>query len=306
MKNLRIGMVGLDTSHASAFTRLLNDSGGGHHVQGGRVTKAYPGGSPDFELSFNRIDRFTEEVRQYGVKIVDTLEEAAEGTDAILLESVDGGTHLEQLRRLIVYKKSIYIDKPFSLSSAEAEKMAALAETYGTPIMSASALRFSEGLSNVLLQSDKGEIIGADCFGPMDFLEDHGYFWYGIHAVEMLFTILGGGAETVTTHSNDDHDCIVGWWKDGRIGTVRGNHSGSQQFGALVHFEKGTEYVNVAADSKPFYASLLEEVIAFFHGGTPGVKLEETLEIVRFLEAANESLGSGGRVDMNNMLGKIK
>ncbi|MEL3970868.1 gfo/Idh/MocA family oxidoreductase [Rossellomorea oryzaecorticis] len=306
MKNLKIGMVGLDTSHASVFTRLLNDSGGDHHVQGGRVTQAFPGGSPDFELSFKRIDRFTEEVRRYGVEIVETIEKAAEGTDAILLESVDGGTHLEQLQRLIVYKKPIFIDKPFSLSSAEAEEMAALTGTYDTPIMSASALRFSEGLSNVLSRSDKGEIIGADCFGPMELQEGQGYFWYGIHAVEMLFTILGGGAETVTTHSNDDHDCIVGWWKDGRIGTVRGTRSGSQQFGALVHFEKGTEYVNVAADSKPFYASLLEAVIAFFHGGTPGVKLEETLEIIRFLEAANESRGSGGRVDMNNMLEKIK
>ncbi|WP_175990160.1 Gfo/Idh/MocA family protein [Bacillus sp. Marseille-Q1617] len=289
MKDLKIGMVGLDTSHASVFTRLLNDSGEEHHVRGGKVVKAFPGGSPDFELSLKRIDRFTEEVRRYGIEIVETLEEAAEGTDAILLESVDGGTHLEQLRRLIVYKKPIFIDKPFSLSSVEAEEMAELAKTYGTPIMSTSALRFSEGLTNVLSRSDKGEIIGADCFGPMDFQDGQGYFWYGIHAVEMLFAILGGGTEAVTTHSNEDHDCIVGWWKDGRIGTVRGNRTGSQQFGALVHFEKGTEYVNVAADAKPFYASLLEEVIDFFKEGDPGVKLSETLEIIRFLEAANES-----------------
>jgi predicted dehydrogenase len=304
MRKLRIGMVGLDTSHAHAFTRLLNNSALEHHVQGGNVIKAFPGGSPDFALSVNRIDRITEEVHRYGVDIVDSLEEAVEGTDAVLLESVDGGIHLEQLRRLIVYGKPIFIDKPFSLSSSDAEEMAALAETYKTPIMSSSALRFSEGLKRILSRRDKGRITGADCFGPMDMVTGQGYFWYGIHAVEMLFTILGGGTEAVTTHSNDDYDCIVGWWKDGRIGTVRGNRSGSQQFGALVHFEKGTEYVNVAADSKPFYASLLEEVIGFFHGGTPGVKLDETLEIIRFLEAANESRGSGGRVDMNRMLEK--
>jgi predicted dehydrogenase len=304
MRNLRIGMVGLDTSHASAFTQLLNDSGGGHHVQGGKVVKAFPGGSPDFELSFKRIDRFTEEVRRYGVEIVDTLEEAAEGTDAILLESVDGGTHLEQLRRLIVYKKPIFIDKPFCLSSAEAEEMAALADTYGTPIMSTSALRFSEGLRNVLPRSDKGEIIGADCFGPMDLQDGQGYFWYGIHAVEMLFTILGEGVEILSTFSNDFHDFIVGKWKDGRIGTVRGNRLGNQQFGALVHFEKGTEYVDISADSKPFYASLLEQIIDFYKDGKSRVKMSETLELIRFIEAANESKVTGRQVSMKGLESK--
>jgi predicted dehydrogenase len=300
MGNLRIGMVGLDTSHASAFTLLLNDSGGEHHVQGGKVVKAFPGGSPDFELSFKRIDRFTEEVRRYGVEIVETLEEAAEGTDAILLESVDGGTHLEQLRRLIVYRKPIFIDKPFSLSSAEAEEMAALADMYGTPIMSSSALRFSEGLRNVLSRSDKGETIGADCFGPMDFQESQGYFWYGIHGVEMMFTILGEGAEAVSTASNDAHDCVVGKWKDGRIGTVRGNRLGNHQFGALVHFEKGTEYVDIGADTKSFYASLLEQVIDFFKDGISRVDINETLDVIRFTEAANESKLTGKQVVLNN------
>jgi predicted dehydrogenase len=301
MMDLNIGMVGLDTSHASVFTRLLNDSGGEQHVRGGKVIKAFPGGSPDFELSISRIDRITEEVRSHGVEIVDTLEETGEGTDAVLLESVDGGTHLEQLRRLIVYRKPIFIDKPFSLSSSDAEKMAALASTHSTPIMSSSALRFSEGLRRVLSRQDKGAIIGADCFGPMDMIAEQGYFWYGVHAIEMLFAILGEGAEAVTTHCDDDHDCIVGRWKDGRFGTVRGNRSGSQQFGALVHFEKGTEYVNVAADSKPFYASLLEEVIGFFHDGVPKVKLSETLEIIRFIEAAGVSRVSGERVDLNSI-----
>jgi predicted dehydrogenase len=304
MGNLRIGMVGLDTSHASAFTRLLNDSGGDHHVQGGKVVKAFPGGSPDFELSFKRIDQFTEEVRRYGVEIVDTLEEAAEGTDAILLESVDGATHLEQLRRLIVYRKPIFIDKPFSLSSADAEEMSALAKTYGTPIMSTSALRFSEGLRNVLSRADKGEIIGADCFGPMDIQDGQGYFWYGIHAVEMLFTILGEGAEAVNTYSNESHDCIVGRWKGGRIGTIRGNRLGNHQFGALVHFEKGSEYVDIGADSKPFYACLLEQVIDFCKDGISRVKISETLEVIRFIEAANESKVSGEQVGMNGMKSK--
>jgi predicted dehydrogenase len=304
MKDLNIGMVGLDTSHASVFTRLLNDAGWEHHVRGGKVIKAFPAGSPGIEMSVSRIGRITEEVRNHGVEIVDTLEEAVEGTDAVLLESVDGSTHLEQLRKLIVYRKPIFIDKPFSLSSSDAGEMAALAAAYSTPIMSSSALRFSDGLQRVLSMQDKGAIIGADCFGPMDMMAGQGYFWYGIHAVEMLFAILGEGAEAVTTTWSDEHDIIVGRWRDGSIGTVRGYRSGSQQFGALVHFEKGTEYVNVAADTKPFYASLLEEILRFFQDGSPGVKLCETLEIIRFIEAAGVSRVSGERVNMKRFQDK--
>jgi predicted dehydrogenase len=300
--NLRIGMVGLDTSHAAAFTRLLNDAGGTHHVRGGNVVKAFPGGSPDFELSLSRIGKITDEVRRYGVEIVDTLEEAADQTDAILLESVDGGTHLEQFRRLAGYKKPVFIDKPFSLSSADADEMDGLSKMHGTPVMSASALRFAEGLRQVLTRSDKGEVIGADCFGPMEHQGGQGYFWYGIHAVEMLFAILGEGAEAVTAESNGTHDCLVGRWKDGRFGTVRGNRSGNQQFGALVHFEKGTEYVDVGAHSKPFYASLLEQVIDFFNDGKSKVGMSETLEVIRFIEAANESRASGLTVGLKDIL----
>ncbi|WP_226675773.1 Gfo/Idh/MocA family protein [Rossellomorea aquimaris] len=299
MRDLKIGMVGLDTSHAAAFTRLLNDPDDSHHVRGGKVVKAFPGGSPHIELSSSRIAKFTKEVQGHGVQIVDSLEEAAEGMDAILLESVDGDIHLEQLRKLVVFKKPIFIDKPFSLRTEDALEMVRLAEHHHTPIMSTSALRFAEALREVASRSDLGNIIGADCFGPME-LEDSqpGYFWYGIHSIEMLFTLLGGGAERVTVFSNDTHDSIVAQWKDGKFGTVRGNRAGNDQFGALVHFEKGTEYVDIQSGSKPFYASLVEEIMEFFQAGISRVPCNETLEVIRFIEGANESRETGRPVSI--------
>ncbi|MGG3914454.1 Gfo/Idh/MocA family protein [Rossellomorea vietnamensis] len=299
MGDLKIGMVGLDTSHAVAFTRLLNDPEDLHHVRGGKVVKAFPGGSPHLELSASRIEKFTEGVRGYGVEIVDSLEEAVEGTDAILLESVDGAVHLEQVRKLIVYQKPIFIDKPFCLDTNDAVEMVRLGERHHTPIMSTSALRFAEALRKVAGRRELGEIIGADCFGPMELQESQpGFFWYGIHSVEMLFTLLGEGADRVTVFSNGTHDSIVASWKDGRFGTVRGNRAGNHQFGALVHFEKGTEYVDIQAGSKPFYASLVEKIMDFFQDGVSRVPLSETLDIIRFIEAANDSRGTGRPVSV--------
>lgn len=290
MDELKIGMIGLDTSHASAFAKLLNDPAHPHHVKGGKVKIACPAGSLDFELSSSRIEKITSEVESYGVRIAGTIEEVAEQSDCILVESVDGRVHLEQVRRLARFKKPIFVDKPLCLTSADGAAMAELSERYQTPIMSSSALRFAEPLRKALSIKDKGEIIGADCFGPMEMVKTQpGYFWYGIHTIEMLYAILGAGATHVRADFTRDSELIVGQWKNGRIGTARGNRNGNYAFGAVIHFEKGHEYVIIDSSSKPFYASLLEEILLFFRDGQAAVQLDETREIVRFIEAANES-----------------
>lgn len=295
MTDLRIGMIGLDTSHAAAFTKLLNDGEAPYHLPGARVTAAYPGGSPDFELSISRVAGYTAQLRdQFGVSILDSIEAVAENSDAILLESVDGRVHLEQFRRIAPYGKPVFIDKPFAVRSAEAKEIADLAERYNIPLMSSSALRYAEGLTEALSQNGKGAVIGADTYGPMAWVPTQpGYFWYGIHSAEMLYAILGTGCREVMAYSTEEHDVIVGSWKDGRIGTVRGNRKGNPAFGASIHREKGTTAVDVYSNPKPYYASLLERVLEMFRSGRPPIPMGETLEVIRFLEAANESRESG-------------
>lgn len=295
IESLKVGIIGLDTSHAIAFTKLLNNPDETYHVPGGKVVVAFPGGSPDFELSISRVEGFTKEIsNNYNVKIVDSIEQVAYECDAILLESADGAVHYEQLRKIIAHKKPVFIDKPFSLSSNVANDMIQLAADYQTPIMSTSALRYAESLTTALNNANKGKVIGADCFGPMDLQATQpGFFWYGIHTVEMLFTILGQGSKSVTVISNKEHDVITGVWEDGRFGTIRGNRKGNTQFGALIHFEQGSEYIEINLDQKPYYASLLEQIVDFFRDGNSRVPLRETNEVIRFIEAANESSRDG-------------
>jgi predicted dehydrogenase len=294
-KKLNIGMIGLDTSHVSAFAKLLNDPEAEYHVPGAMIIAAYPGGSHDFELSYSRVEGYMKELReQYGVKIVETLEELAEQSDAIMLESVDGRVHLEQFRRIAPYRKPVFIDKPFAVSTKDARAILDLAKEYGIALMSCSSLRYAEGLTSALKDKEKGEIIGADCYGPLALQPTQpGLFWYGIHTVEMLYATLGRGCVSVTVTTNDDHDLVTGVWGDGRIGTIRGNRRGNNTFGELIHREKGTQFVDVYAHSKPYYASMLEAVMDLFITGKSPIDLEETCEIIRFIEAANESRDEG-------------
>jgi predicted dehydrogenase len=295
---LKIGIIGLDTSHVTAFTQLLNDSAHAYHVPGGKVVVAFPGGSPDFELSISRVQGFTDKLRdEQGVQIVDSVEAVAELSDAILLESVDGRVHLEQFAKIAPFGKPVFIDKPLAVTSEDAKQIAALAAKHGIAVMSTSALRYAEGLTEVLANAEKGAIIGVDAYGPMAIQPTQpGYYWYGIHTVEMVFAVLGKDCVDVTVTTNDDHDVIVGRWADGRIATVRGNRKGNNQFGATVHREKGSQFVDVYAHAKPYYASLLERIVPLFKGEGAAIDFTETIAVIRFIEAANESRLNGKTV----------
>lgn len=295
---LKIGIIGLDTSHVTAFTKLLNEPDNAYHVAGGKVVVAFPGGSPDMELSISRVEGFTNTLRdELGVTIVDSVEAVAEQSDAILLESVDGRVHLEQFAKIAPYGKPVFIDKPLAVTSEDAKQIAELAKKHNIPVMSSSALRYAEGLTTVLSDAGKGAVIGIDAFGPMALIPTQpGYFWYGIHTVEMVFATLGKDCVDVTVTSNDDHDLIVGRWADGRIATMRGNRKGNNTFGAVVHREKGSQFVDVYAHPKPYYASMLEPIMAMFKGESAAIDFEDTVRLVRFIEAANESRETGKTV----------
>lgn len=292
---LNIGLVGLDTSHVIAFTNLLNNPDADYHVAGGRITTAFAGGSDDFELSRSRVAGFTAQLRdEHGVQIVDSPQAVAEHCDAILLTSVDGRVHREQFSKIAAYGKPTFIDKPFAITSADAREIAALARTGSTPLMSCSSLRYAQPLVDALADTGNGAIIGADCFGPMSIEPTQpGLFWYGIHTVEMLIAIMGPHCCEVRAATSEDHDVISGLWNDGRIGTVRGNRKGNGRFGCTLHHPQTVRLVDTSEHPKPPYAGLMERVLKMFNGGDPDVGLEETVHIIRFIEAANESRETG-------------
>lgn len=289
MSTLRIGMAGLDTSHVPAFAALLHDTSNEFHIPGVKITVAFPGGSPDFETSIGRVPKFTEELRdKHGVQIVGSLEDLRGQCDAVMLESVDGRVHLEQFRAVASWGLPTFIDKPLTISGSEAAEIEKIAKGTGVCVVSASALRFAEPFQEALRG---GAVVGADIRGPMSFLDKcPGYFWYGIHSAEMLFAALGVGCREVLTTREENYDVIVGRWTDGRLGTLRGNRTGNNGFGGILHRAEASQAFDVATSKKPYYASMLDQVIPFLRGEKACVPpIEETVEIMRFLEAANRS-----------------
>src|SRR5215472_13049271 len=112
---IKVGIIGLDTSHVIAFTENLNDPSNKDHVPGLRVVAAYKGGSPDVESSWSRVDKFTAELRdKWKIEIVNDIPTLCSKVDAVLLESVDGRSHLEQVKPVFAARKPVFIDKPMA------------------------------------------------------------------------------------------------------------------------------------------------------------------------------------------------
>lgn len=289
---MKIGMVGLDTSHCPAFTKLINDEAHPYHIPGARVAGAYPGWSAAFSLSRNRVAGFTEEMRdELGVEIYETIPALVADVDAILLESSDGRQHREQFAALAV-GKPVYVDKPLATTTEDARAIIELAEETGTPLMSCSSLRYAAGIADLDVA---GPVVSCEAFGPATLLDDYpGLFWYGVHSAEVLFAKMGPGCHQVECFERSDTDVVVGTWDDGRVGVLRGTRFEKGAFGCVVHSDQGTA-CGLARHDPPYYALMLEQVMAFFKTGISPIDVQETWEIVAFLEAAGKSRALGGQ-----------
>jgi hypothetical protein len=300
--DLRIGIIGLDTSHVSAFTKVLNDPQDKAHVPGGRIVAAFKGGSADIPTSADRVDKYTQELKEkYGVKIVDSIEELCRQVDFVMLESVDGRPHLEQARPVIKAGKPLFIDKPMAASLRDAVEIFRLAKAAKVPVFSASSLRFGKN-TQAVRGGSIGKVLSAETSSPAT-LEPHhpDLFWYGIHGVEALFTVMGPGCETVKRGTTPAGTIEVrGTWGGGRTGIFREPAKG-HSYGGAAKGEKGEAPVG----SYDGYAPLLVEIMKFFQTGVAPVPERETIEILAFMEAADASkLANGAEIKIADILKK--
>lgn len=302
----KIGMIGLDTSHCPDFTITINNQSAGPEFAGYKVVAAYPTkGSADFPASINRLAGFTEQLRKMGVEILDSEDELLKKVDMVLLESVDGRPHLEQVLPVLKAGKRVFIDKPISSSLAGAIAIFEASKKYNVPLFSSSATRFAPAVRDIVQGKTVGNVLGADTYCSTGLAPGHpDLFFYGIHGVESLFTVMGTGCKEVVRFNTQSTDTVVGTWNDGRIGTFRSTpHGGKSGIGGTVFGVKGIASMGEGADYEP----MLVEIIEYFRTGIAPVRPEETLEIFAFMEAADESkLKGGAPVTLESVMQKAK
>jgi hypothetical protein len=289
--DIRIGIIGTDTSHVIAFTKILNDPTNKDHIPGARVVAAYKGGSKDIPEASSRLDKYADELKTtWNVEFVPDIETLCKKVDAVLLESNDGRVHLAQAKPVIAAHKPLFIDKPLASTLEDAREIAKLAKAANVPWFSTSGLRFGTIATTMKFDDATGIITWGP--GPIEQHHQLELAWYAIHPIEMLFTMMGTGCEEVTRTTGADADEITCRWKNGKIGTVRALRPYGE-YGAVVFRPKA---VVQSPEKVAFsYLPLLNEIVKFFQTGKPPVPNEETLEIYAFMDAAQRSKAAGGK-----------
>jgi len=211
--------------------------------------------------------------------------------DAVLIESVDGRPHLDQARPVFRARKPLFIDKPFTASLKDAQEIVRLSRESRVPFFSSSCLRFQPEAVKWRKDAGVGKVSKVQTRFHMSIERHHpDLFWYGIHGVEALYTVMGRGCVSVKRRSEDGLDITEGKWADGRIGVFCGVRKGSRKPLIKVWGSKGE------AESKKGYSyqPLCEAIAKFFHTGKAPIDPLETLEIIEFMSAAQLSKERGG------------
>jgi hypothetical protein len=292
-QNIRAGIIGLDTSHSVAFTKMLNaTTPQPPELMGVRVVAAVAEGSKDIESSTKRVPELTAQVQEHGVKIVPSIDEMLDLVDVVFLESNDGRPHLEQLLPCLAAGKPTFIDKPIAGSLADALRIFDAAEKARVPVFSSSSLRFGTKTQEVR-KGSIGKVQTADTRSPASLEPTHpDLFWYGIHGVESLFTTMGTGCLSVKRGTTDDGKIeVVGTWEGGRTGTFRESSDTRKGYGGTATSVDGKTSEVGGFDG---YQPLLHQIVHFFRTGVVPVSAAETLEIYAFMEAADESKRRNG------------
>ena len=251
------------------------------------------------DISRNRVEGFTKTLREkYGVEMKDSPEAVAEAADLLMILSVDGRVHRQQFERVAKLGKPTFIDKPFALTVDDAEAMLRLARSNKVPLMSCSSVRYSENVV-AALNGKRGDVLGCDAHGPLSEIPTQpGLFFYGIHTVDLIVSVLGHGCREVRTAHYDACDVVTLAWPDGRIATVRLMKEPHGHFGVTLHRKAGAQFVDASAAKRPAYATMLEAILRSLPQGKSDVPEDEMLDTVKICAAMNQSLETGKPVKL--------
>ena len=295
MSDLRIGIVGLDTSHSIEFTRRIQapDCPEDQRVAGMKVHTCLR-----FETPFQDaagLDERTRQMEQWGVKVTEDLEECVSDVDALLVEINDPAYHLEYFRKVLPLGKPFFLDKPLADTMAAATSVLDEGEAAGARFFSASSLRFVPQLSQACEAVASPTM--ASVYGPLGKAPaGSSVVWYGVHAFEMLERALGRGAKAVHTHP-DGLGVVVTVDYEGKRGVVELTE-GAWIYGGVLRTP--SEAAPFVVDMDYAYRDLLRKIHLFFTTGTMPVGLEDTAEIMSLLDAAEASLQSGKKVEIGS------
>ena len=288
---IKVAIVGLDTSHAVEFPKLMQDPSVPeknqiHDLVATRCLR--------FETPFQNkagLDKRQAYLESIGVMVTEDFDTAVADCDAVMIEINDPAKHLEYFAKCAKLGKPVFLDKPFADTLDNTAEILRIAAENNVRFFTASSLRFDVDFTEAAAQDIKPE--SAVIWGPVGRAPaGSSIVWYGVHTFEMLQRVMGRGAVSVCVSSDrKGYVCHV-VYNDGRRGVVELTY-GSYRYGGVIRDDRGKEVMFQVSCRIPFYQMLILEIVKFFKGESQIVPLEDSFEVMAMLAAADRSAATG-------------
>lgn len=286
-----IAMVGVNTYHAEAFTRIFNGGGGDDpRIDNARITHVWAG---------DYTDRLAELEAMLGPydNIVTSLDELIDVVDGVLIiDDTDGGAiHAELARPFVEAGMPVFVDKPMTTSYSDAVELFELAGKHNAPLFSSSALRFPVELDRNAVAA-LGKISSIVSVGPEE------WFYYGVHAVEVMGAITADQPESVHRFALPEKDVAVVTYETGLVGVVMTLRDAQYIFEVSVYGENGAYSFRVD-DGMGFYTNEMKAFVEMIETRIPPVTSADTLSVLSILHGGNLSAEEGRTVLISEITG---
>ncbi len=202
-----------------------------------------------------------------GIEQVDTIEELCKKSDVIVvLAPSNPEKHLEYAEKVLPYAKRTYIDKTFAPDLETTLKIFSIAEEYGTPFFTTSALRYAEELKEFT------DVKNLVITGGGRLFEE-----YLIHNAEMAVALLKDRIVKVKTEKmGKQYFCRAVTEKGSEIGIVF-----SQGLGYSITAENSKGELLHKDVTSSFFLNLISDMLKFFEDGKTPFDTKETIEVMR-------------------------
>lgn len=279
----RIVILGCENSHANSFLKYIKENKEFSDVE---VIGIYS----DEREPCEKLNA------EFGVKIMDSYDEAVGGVDGVIITARHGDNHYKYAKPYIASGVPMFIDKPITINEDEAIEFMRELRDAGVRITGGSSLKqdaFVKQLKEEALTECGGRTVGGIVRAPLSSASPYGgFFFYAQHLVEMVCEIFGRYPKSVYATANGNQTSVI--FRYGSYDVTGVYVENDYVYYAARFYTGGTHgaVVGYSADNDWFYREFAE-YYELLCGGEQNISYRDFISPVFILNAIKRSINSG-------------
>lgn len=285
----KIVILGCENSHADAFLKCIAEKAEFSHIE---VIGVY---SDDREAAQKLHD-------QFHVPVMDNYDDAVGKVDGVVITARHGDSHYKFAKPYIPSGVPMFIDKPITVTEADAAEFMSALKEKGIKVTGGSSLRHAflvQSLRSAEKQQIGGRAVGGMFRAPLSINNPHGgFFFYSQHLIEMVLEVFGRFPKAVQVIDRTEQTMTVQFYYENF--SVSGLYTiGNGEYFAARFAFTDSQGGFVRAQGDEWYYGEFKAFVDLVDGGEMDLSYEELFAAVYILNAIHRSMESGKLESIN-------